>query len=69
MMPYPDDWELDHTFFPLGSVDLTHASENRYAPLPLPEFLYECNICVAVVFDRKAHYFWHYPESKEASRA
>ena len=30
--------------------------------------LFECEFCYAVVVDRKQHYFWHFPESKEARR-
>lgn len=68
MIPYPDDWELDRIFFPLGSVNMTHASANRHPSMPMPEFLYECSVCAAIVLDRKGHYFWHHPESKEARR-
>lgn len=67
-MPYPDDWELDRTFVSLGFVDIRRASTSYRSPNTMPELLYECDFCAAVVLDRKAHYLWHYPESKEAPR-
>lgn len=61
MMPYPDDWELDHNFFTAGAVQMSIAQPNRNVDITLPEVVYECNKCAALVFDRKAHYIWHYP--------